>query len=346
MQVKLITVTTGVGDFAGHSLDEIIVAQARVSSGKAGEELFKTPEKLIRYCISRQHWSVFATVNLGFEIITSRAISRQLLRHSAIKPQEFSQRYAEAQNFEPVELRMAATTNRQSSSESYAGSWGEIAETHCQGMVDIYQRLLADGVASETARFYLPESTQSRLYMNGTVRDWITLLNVRLHESAQKECRQVAEAIRDIFMEQCPIIAQALFNFEGADKIHILERVVLERYGVFESVRAKVVGADMVNHPPHYQSISEFGKVALLAMGVPSKLFTLECREALRVLETNFDWRFSALSAVKYLWRCEQKGNLKQDLEKALWYLKDSEGGQLAASAVDLINQKLSELTQ
>lgn len=37
--------------------------------------------------------------------------------------------------------------------------------------------------------------------------------------------------------KECPIISAALFNFEDAYDIHILDRVVLEKYGVYQSIK-------------------------------------------------------------------------------------------------------------
>lgn len=69
----------------------------------------------------------------------------------------------------------------------------------------------------------LPETTQTRLIFNGTIRDWITTLNQRLHKTAQKEVRVIAQAIKDEFIKQCPIIAKALYNFEFSEEMHILD---------------------------------------------------------------------------------------------------------------------------
>lgn len=57
---------------------------------------------------------------------------------------------------------------------------------------------------------------------------------------------------------------------------------------------------EMVNHPKHYNT----GKF-----------------EVIEVIE---DWNlnFNLGNAVKYISRCEHKGNKKQDLEKAVWYLQ------------------------
>lgn len=190
--------------------------------------------------------SIFDQCHLGFEIKTSRAMGRELLRHSSIHPQEFSQRYAEVYEYEPVELRIQSKSNRQSSTELYL-SEKEIKDSQCtakellnigiQESFDDYQGLLAEGIAKECARFILPECTSTTLHMEGSIRSWITLLNVRLHQTAQKEIRLIAEDIRDIFIVQCPIISSSLFNFEDAYNIHILERVVLEKYGLYSMIK-------------------------------------------------------------------------------------------------------------
>ena len=56
-------------------------------------------------------------VDATFEIKTSRAIAAQILRHRSFSFQEFSYRYAEVNEFEPIELRLQAEKNRQSGEE-------------------------------------------------------------------------------------------------------------------------------------------------------------------------------------------------------------------------------------
>lgn len=219
--------------------------------------------------------SVFDTCNLTFEVKTSRAVGRELLRHSSIKPQEFSQRYSNVQAFEDIEFRQQAKNNRQSSTDKvgsiiYNSYWGnegfdsltclgfnggsEFFDKSSQALNDIvscYEDLIKAGVSRETARMILPETAQTTLIFNGTIRSWITLLNVRLHNTAQKECRLVAESIRDVFIKECPIIANSLFNFEDAYDIHVLDKLVLEKWGALEAVKAngfkKLVRANQCN---------------------------------------------------------------------------------------------------
>lgn len=255
MNVRLVNKTVGATgtEYENKSIDEIIVGIARLSSGRETNELFDEPHKLLRHCLSNGHWSIFGTCNLGFEIVTSRAIGRELLRHWSLSPQEISQRYCSISKFEPIELREQCENNRQSSSRVidpildgyYNNGNFKLGDDQASNAVenylalgqDLYQDLQKNGVARESARFVLPEATQTTLVFNGKIRDWITTLNQRLHKSAQKECRKVAEDIRDIFIEECPIISKMLFNFEDAKEIHLLDKVLLAKYGVFDMVK-------------------------------------------------------------------------------------------------------------
>lgn len=236
MKVELVTKTVGVGSFEGRTIDEIIVAQARVSSNKEGETLFNHPEKLIRHLILQGHWSPFDMCNIGFDIETSRAMSLEFIRHFSIKPQQYSQRYSESIGVEKIEIRKQSSSNRQSSSEVMEDDeLNFIVDSSIYESFSAYKRLLESGVAREVARLVLPETTKTKLYMNGSIRSWITFLNARLHNTAQKEIRLLAEGIRDEMIRICPIISKALYNFENSYKIHILDRMILEKYGVYES---------------------------------------------------------------------------------------------------------------
>ena len=48
------------------------------------------------------------------------------------------------------------------------------------------------------------------MYMNGNVRSWIHYLQVRTGPETQLEHRDIANAIKDIFVAELPIIAKAL----------------------------------------------------------------------------------------------------------------------------------------
>lgn len=245
MKVELISKTQGLDKFENQSIDNIIVGQARISTSREVNDLFDEPHKLLNHCILNQHWSIFDLANLGFYVETSRAIGREFLRHWSIHPTEFSQRYSSNISMEEIELRVQSKSNRQSSIEVFNPTLQILDEEweankaidFCIKNIEIlYQELLNKNTARETARFILPETTSTQMYFNGTIRSWITFLNARLHKTAQKEIRLIAEQIRDIFIQECPIISKSLFDFNNAYNVHILERVVLEKYKVYQNV--------------------------------------------------------------------------------------------------------------
>ncbi len=246
MKVELISRTQGLGTFKDVSIDELVVGQARVSTSRELNDLFKEPEKLLRHCITNQHWSIFELANLGFYVETSRAMGRELLRHGKmVGLTEFSQRYSSDIEFEDVEFRIQSKSNRQSSTDpidpklivkdSPVGGYRliEFQKDNVKYLGEVYNRAIEEGVAKETARFILPECTRTKMYFNFRVRELITFLNARLHKTAQKEIRLVAEQVRDIFIQECPIIAEALFKFDNAYEVPILDRIVLEKYKVY-----------------------------------------------------------------------------------------------------------------
>lgn len=170
--------------------------------------------RLLNYCIKHGHWSIFEMTNMCVEITASRAISAQITRHRSFVYQEFSQRYAEANETIKTNPRRQDTKNRQNSIDDLSKDtkqWFADSQEALDTMSNhLYSSALSKGIAKECARMLLPMSTQTKLYMNGTIRSWIHYLQLRTDESTQLEHREVALSIKGIFCEQMPIIAKAL----------------------------------------------------------------------------------------------------------------------------------------
>jgi len=190
---------------------------ARVSNPKT-QAFNSDPARLIRYLIKNQHWSPFEMVNVVMEINTTRDIARQILRHRSFSFQEFSQRYADPTTdlgFELREARLQDTKNRQNSIETedkeLQAEWkikqiNLIAESKAA-----YDWAIENGIAKEQARVVLPEgNTQSRMYMNGTLRSWIHYCELRRANGTQKEHMEVAEDCWKIITERFPNVVAAL----------------------------------------------------------------------------------------------------------------------------------------
>lgn len=199
--------------------EQLIIYIARVSSPR--DNKLEDYGKLLNYLIDHKHWSPFEHAYMTVEIETSRAIGRQLLRHRSFTFQEFSQRYMEALDSEPIELREQGEHNRQAAE----GVINPILENGKRAQVEVeeilstinnsYQRLLDAGVGRECARFILPESTSTTIYMTGNIRSWIHFIDLRKEANSQKEMRKVAQEIGKIFQEQYLIISKSLgFNYE------------------------------------------------------------------------------------------------------------------------------------
>lgn len=236
MQVKLISITD--------QPEKIIAYIARVSNPNNQDN----PDyaKLIKFLIKNRHYSPFEHAFMTVEIKTSRAIAAQILRHRSFTFQEFSQRYSEIADFEQIELRRQATKNRQSSLEVFdpqidalAGEYfrtsrnaNSAIEYHVKQAETLYKQLLRAGVAKEVARMILPLSTQTTLYMTGSVRSWIHYIDLRTKDDVQKEHRLVAVAIKDIFTEQLPTVADALAQLqkEQEDKEYLWKLLKSDGY--------------------------------------------------------------------------------------------------------------------
>jgi len=171
---------------------------------------------LLRYCAEHSHWSVFTMANMVVEVETSRAISQQILRHWTFDFQEFSQRYAAATEAIVYPARRQDNANRQNSIDDLpedVNNWFMATQSlYIDAAFNVYQQALDKGIAKEQARFLLPLSTKTKLYMNGNLRTWIHYLSLRAdpEHGTQVEHREIAQAIKEIFIEEFPTIARAL----------------------------------------------------------------------------------------------------------------------------------------
>ena len=192
--------------------EKIIGYCARVSNPKNQDN--PNVSKLLAYCIKYGPWSIFEMANMVIEINTTRGIAAQILRHRSFSFQEFSQRYAEALGFEQVNPRRQDKKNRQNSLDDLSDStkqWFNSAVSSIQDKSEsLYKEALNRGIAKECARFLLPLNTKTKMYMNGTVRSWIHYIKLRTDPSTQKEHRDIAEEIKNVFSAQFPITAEAL----------------------------------------------------------------------------------------------------------------------------------------
>ena len=214
MTVRLIAITKPVIPECPDSGD-LLAYCARVSN-PANQANTETAPRLLDYLVRKAHWSPFEMASMTVEIVTTRSIAHQILRHRSFSFQEFSQRYAEVVA-PPVisEARLQDATNRQAShmtDDVELQSWWEY-EQACiaRHSASIYEQAIKRGMAKEVARNVLPEGlTASTLYMAGTIRSFIHYCQLRCEIGTQKEHREVAEGVRAVLLEQFPALANVL----------------------------------------------------------------------------------------------------------------------------------------
>ena len=219
MKVKLVSYSKPAPDFEAEGVDnvqELIAFCARVSNPSAQINT-ETSEKLIRYLVKHQHWSPLEMVSACLEIVTTRDIAHQIVRHRSFSFQEFSQRYAnpvEDMQFVSREARLQDTKNRQNSIDlednedaiKLQQNWAAKQDAVVMAADKAYRWAIDNGIAKEQARVVLPEGlTKTRLYMNGTLRSWVHYIELRSANGTQKEHMDIAKECATVIAEIFPL---------------------------------------------------------------------------------------------------------------------------------------------
>lgn len=114
---------------------------------------------------------------------------------------------------------------------------------------------------------------------------------------AQREFNQTEEEeIRQANLAEIERRKSELIDLQKQIREEIKEK---DLYGG-QKVMQQILEREMVNHPDHYQG---------------NKM------EVIDIIE-DYELGFNLGNTIKYVLRADKKGNKKQDLEKAIWYLE------------------------
>jgi thymidylate synthase (FAD) len=214
VNVKLISITKP--DIEGLKNAEDLVAYCARVSNPSNQMNSESAPKLLSFLIKHKHWSPFEMVDMTVEIKTSRAIAAQILRHRSFSFQEFSQRYSVATGFEDIEFRLQGDKNRQVGENlldptdlRYADLYSSVKQA-IEASTIAYDKMIQGGIAKEVARMILPLTTETTMYMKGSLRSWVHYLDLRTEQNTQKEHRLIADECKNIFIKNFPIISEAL----------------------------------------------------------------------------------------------------------------------------------------
>lgn len=213
----------GIGkvEYVQHMGDDLtIVNAARVSFGKEKTELDNRDKKLIKYLIDHRHTSTLEHNVVTFRFTVPLFVRAQHHRHRTWSYNEISRRYTEINmNFyEPKSFRTQHKSNRQASNldkidpviwpdladPEYGTQASEAIRNHHKNSLDLFNRLLKEGVCREQARGVLPQNMYSEYYGSVNLNNLIKFISLRSHDGAQWEIQKVAEACHTIASDLWP----------------------------------------------------------------------------------------------------------------------------------------------
>ncbi len=213
--------------------DRTIVNSARVSFGKEVEHIDEKDKKLIKYLIKHKHTSTLEHCFVTFRFTVPLFVRSQHHRHRTWSYNEISRRYTEVDlNFyEPLEFRTQHKSNRQASNVDDANDpiieslytdddithmfASEAVKEHHLESLELFNKLLEAGVCREQARGVLPQNLYTQYYGSCNLSNLLKFIDLRLHEGAQWEIQQMAQACLEIVTDLFPITVSTYRELRG-----------------------------------------------------------------------------------------------------------------------------------
>lgn len=203
-------------DYMGSDL--AVVNAARVSFANQDDE-GRTEEqnvKLIKYLAKHNHFTPFCHTSITLRMVAPIPIRTQCFKHKfGFVENEESRRYVSytPEYFVP-KFRKAADNKKQGS----GGEFGtpqqyvldEAYRAHMDKAIQNYERMLAEGVCEEQARFLLPQGCMVNWYWTGSLAAFARFYGLRSKPESQLEIQQLAEQVSEIIKPLFPISWAAL----------------------------------------------------------------------------------------------------------------------------------------
>lgn len=178
--------------------------------------------KLTRYLITNRHTTPLQFVQLRFYKKQPILVARQAVRHRMQHINEISYRYVTAakEYYVPQLERMQqkSDSNKQGSSEELVKNPAQCKayiEHACDVAFDVYQKLLAEGLAPEIARSVLPVNTYTEWYEQWDMHNFLHMIKLRIDKHAQFEIRMYAEAQLELAAQAFPGIIATWKEING-----------------------------------------------------------------------------------------------------------------------------------
>jgi thymidylate synthase (FAD) len=200
--------------------DLTVVNCARVSFNRISEELNERDEKLIKYLLKHEHTSPFRHCFLQWRIEAPIFILRQWQKHQVgCSWNEMSRRYVdtppEVYCFDQWHSRPHKSIKQGAGSalnEDEQVICSRLYERAVSKSLEVYDDLLAMGVAPEQARAVLPQGMITSCVWSASLQSALHFVKLRLSHDAQSEIREYAQLIAEDIKTHYPITFEAFME--------------------------------------------------------------------------------------------------------------------------------------
>ena len=198
--------------------DLTVVNAARVSFAKESTEMCERDAKLISYLADHHHVTPFFHPQARFRIKMPIFVAREWYRHQiGFARNEVSRRYVdmEPECWLPAveDLRARDPKLKQGSRPdpvAEAAWWqARIRQDHARS-VDLYNEMIAGGVAPEVARVVLPQGMYTEFIETGSLAAYARLCGLRTSPDAQREIQAYARGLMELLGPKFPVSWTAL----------------------------------------------------------------------------------------------------------------------------------------
>lgn len=196
--------------------DLSVVNAARVSFAKVKEVFEESDARLIRFLAEHGHFTPFTHTSITLRMAAPVPVRTQCFKHKVgFTENEESRRYISCRPvlFVPEYFREKPEGSmKQGSGGKHPQSdiWLAAYRMQCEGAIDLYARMVADGICPEQARFVLPQGVEVNWYWTGNLAAFARFYNLRTDPNAQKETRDLAHAVGRIIGPLFPVSWAAL----------------------------------------------------------------------------------------------------------------------------------------
>ena len=157
----------------------------------------ESAKRFVRMLIKSGHESVLEHISITVLFVTDRGITHELVRHRHCAFTQESTRYCAYADEKKFPNGVPVIEFGLNDPEVY---------TALSDAEYYYQQLIKKGYKPEEARMVLPNATAAKLYMTANLREWRSVLKLRLGKGAHPQMRSLMGMLLDEFQSKLPVI--------------------------------------------------------------------------------------------------------------------------------------------